>query len=191
MKTKRPLVGLLLAVTLLVAIALPFVSWILSALGQPVGSLLSDDGLRWLFIHLPDPFFNYWVLVALCAFSSLASLQYVRWGQSESPQHSALMVSFALALFIDILLLLAAFHSRSPLISLSGRLYPSPFFHGLPFVVCFGLMLVAYVYGVLTHRITNLSSFSDFLSSGFRLYGDWMVLVMLLSFIFHCLRYIC
>ena len=90
----------------------------------------------------------------------------------------------------DILLLLAAFHPHSPLISLTGSLYPSPFLHGLPFVVCFGLMLVAYVYGVLTRRITSLSSFRHFLGYGYERYGALMVLSMLLSFIFHCSRYV-
>ena len=60
----------------------------------------------------------------------------------------------------------------------------------LPFILCFGLMLVAYVYGVLTHRISTFSTFKSFLSSGFVRYGALIVLSMLLSFIFHCFCYI-
>ncbi len=190
MKNKWSPVGFLLALALLVAMALPFVSWILSAIGQPVDSLLSDDGLRWLFIHLPEPLANYYVLLGVCAFSALAALEYVRWGQATPPQRSALLVSLSLALLIDILLLLAAFHPRSPLISLTGSLCPSPFLHGLPFVLCFGLMLVAYVYGALTRQITGLVSLSEFLCAGFHRYGAWMVLLMILSFDVYCLRYV-
>lgn len=189
MKTKPSIFGISLSAAVFVAVVLPFVSWILSAVGLPVGSLLSDDGLRWLFIHMPEQFANYYVIVSVMAISAYASLEYVHWGETESIYRTPLVVCFVLALFMDVLLLLAAFHPHSPLISLTGRLNPSPFLHGLPFVLCFGLMFVAYVYGVLTHRITSVSTFRAFLSSGFERYGALMVLSMLLSFIFFCIRY--
>lgn len=190
MKTKTSILDILLPAAVLMVVALPFVSWILSALGQPVNSLLSDDGLRWFFIHLPGQFINYYVTVAISVISAFASLEYVHWGSTESVRRTPLVICLVLALVMDILLLLAAFHPHSPLISLTGSLYPSPFLHGLPFVVCFGLMLVAYVYGVLTRRITSLSSFRHFLGYGYERYGALMVLSMLLSFIFHCSRYV-
>jgi aminobenzoyl-glutamate transport protein len=190
MKTKPSILGILLSTAVIVVVALPFVSWILSAVGQPVNSLLSDDGLRWFFIHLPEQFVNYYVIVAISVIWAFAGLEYVHWGDTESVRRAPLVVCLVLALFMDVLLLFAAFHPHSPLISLTGSLYPSPFLHGLPFVLCFGLMLVAYVYGVLTRRITSLSAFKSFLSYGYERYGGLMVLSMLLSLIFHCYLYI-
>ena len=190
MKTKPSILGMTLAAAVFVSVALPFFSWILSAVGQPVNSILSDDGLRWLFIHMPELFANYYVIVVVVAISAYACLEYVGWGEAASVRRTPLLVCLALALFIDVLLLFAAFHPQSPLVSLTGSLNPSPFLHGLPFILCFGLMLVAYVYGVLTHRISTFSTFKSFLSSGFVRYGALMVLSMLLSFIFHCFCYI-
>ena len=54
--------------TILLALAasLPFLSWVLSALGVPCRSILDDDGLRWLFRHVSDCLHSRLVMFALC-----------------------------------------------------------------------------------------------------------------------------
>lgn len=190
MKTKDRFLGWSLVVLSIVAVTLPFISWILSALGLPVDNMLSDDGLRWFFLHMPEPFMNYYVVLFILSLSALASLQYVRFGEEERSSRVSLTVCFVLAFLIDALLLLAALHPRSPLISLTGRLFPSPLLHGLPFVLCFGIILVAFVWGLLTRQLTSLTTYRLFLSEGFRRYGSLMVAAMLVSFICYCVRYV-
>jgi len=190
MKIKRPFSAILLALAFIIAFLLPFISWFLAAIGLPVNSLLSDDGLRWLFIQMPYLIINYPVALVICAFSAFACLEYVNWGEDFSANRMPVLVSLAVALFIDVLLLLGAFHPHSPLISLAGRLISSPFLHGLPFILCFGVVLVAYVYGILTRQIIQMTSFRDFICAGFHRYGAWMILSMLVSFIYYCLIYI-
>ena len=173
-----------------VAVSLPFFSWILAALGLPVDNMLSDDGLRWFFLHMPEPIMNYYVMVIILSLSALGCMQYVRFGEEDRSSRLNLAVCFGLAFLIDVLLLLAAFHPRSPLISLTGRLVPSPLLHGLPFILCIGIILVAFVWGLLTRQLTSHTSYRQFLSEGFRRYGSLMVAAMLVSFIWYCIRYV-
>ena len=51
---------------LIAAALLPFLSWVLSALGVPCRSLLDDEGLRWLYSHASDSLRGFLVTFALC-----------------------------------------------------------------------------------------------------------------------------
>ncbi|MBQ3991704.1 MAG: hypothetical protein II645_00960 [Bacteroidaceae bacterium] len=178
----------LVSVAAVVAGIVPFVSWVLQALGFPVRSLLSDDGVRWFFQHGAESLFGYGVLVGIFALCAFACLRFV--GMGESVRRGPLIVCLLFAASLDTLLLLAAFHPRSPLISLTGSLWPSPLAHGLPFALCLGLILVALLYGVLVRAIRDTSTFARFLCSGYTRYAVWMVLLMICAFIFQCLKFV-
>ena len=48
----------ILLLLIVLSILLPITSWMLSAFGYDVQSLLSDEGLRWLFQHSVSNFFS-------------------------------------------------------------------------------------------------------------------------------------
>lgn len=189
MKTKHTLIEVLLALAAVLAAVLPFASWLLNLMGLPVRSMFSDEGLRWLFLHGAESMFDYGAMVGIGCFAALGSLMYVGLDGSLY-RRTPFLVSLFFAAVIDALLLLAMLHPRSPLISLTGSLWPSPFLHGLPFALCIGLQVVALIYGLLVQRVRDVHSFASFLCAGMLRYAPWMVCVALCSFLCSGLRYV-
>ncbi len=110
-------------------VIVPLVSWLLSALGYPVGNLISAEGLRWLLRHGPETLlfrlFPLFVLVCI----ALGSLEFMSFRE--------MWYRFAVSLCVIWVVLLAfVLWSGSPLRGVDGGLYPSPFVHVLPQLIC-------------------------------------------------------
>ena len=189
MKTDR-FRRVLLTIVLVATLLLPMVSWLLSLTGLHVRSLFSDDGLRWLFLHGASSMFGYATQVAFFALQAIGAMRFVRLDGSEYRRFAFLMTLLVAAVF-DALLLIAIFHPRSPLVSLTGSLMPSPFLHGLPFALSVGLIICSLVYGLITRRIRHLPSFVAFLCAGMRQFPGELLFVMLLSHLWYAIRFIC
>ena len=189
MKNKPSLIELLTAMSAICALILPFASWLLNLMGLPLRSMFSDEGLRWFFLHGLESMCSYPAAVCLACLAALGSMMYVGL-DGNLYRRTPFLVSLAFAAIIDCLLLLAMLHPHSPLISLTGSLWPSPFLHGLPFAVCIGLLCVALLYGLLVRRICDLQTFVAFLCAGPVRYAPWMVCVILCSFVWNALRYL-
>ncbi|MCR4920132.1 MAG: hypothetical protein K5945_00290 [Bacteroidaceae bacterium] len=189
MRIRRQTTDFLLTASVVAASILPFASWILSLLGLPVRSMFSDEGLRWLFLHGAESMFSYGAMACTACLVALGSVEYSGMDGSEY-RRTPFLVSLFFAAIIDALLLLAMLHPHSPLISLTGSLWPSPFLHGLPFALCIGLQFVALIYALQMRRVNDLHSFVEFLVAGLVRYAPWIVFVMLTSFVWNGLRYI-
>ena len=189
MKTKPSFIEVLLSLAALSAAVLPFASWLLNLMGLPVRSMFSDEGLRWLFLHGAESMCSYGAMVGIGFFAALGSLMFVGF-EGSLYRRTPFLISLFFAALIDALLLLAMLHPRSPLISLTGSLWPSPFLHGLPFALCIGLQLVALIYGLLVQRVCDVPSFVSFLCAGMIRYAPWMACVALCSFLCSGLRYV-
>ena len=90
----------LVSVAAVVAGIVPFVSWVLQALGFPVRSLLSDDGVRWFFQHGAESLFGYGVLVGIFALCAFACLRFV--GMGESVRRGPLIVCLLFAASLNL-----------------------------------------------------------------------------------------
>ena len=189
MKIRRPIIETLLTASVACAAVLPFASWLLGLLGLPLRSMFSDEGLRWLFLHGGESMFSYGAMVCAACFVALGSMVYSGIDGSDY-RRTPFLVSLFFAAIIDALLLLAMLHPHSPLISLTGSLWPSPFLHGLPFALCIGLQLVALIYGLQVRRVHDLHSFVEFLCAGLVRYAPWIVFVVLCSFVWNGLKYV-
>ena len=146
-------------------------SWLLSAtMMEDVRSLLSSEGIRWLFGNytsiLASPLLV-WLLLLLIAGGTLLQCDVLRKHQGIRDR-LALRVS---SVFIVIYLIIIALLTLTPhaiLLSATGDLFPSAFSRSLIPLIAFGIIMFSVTYGVMAGRLSSLSDVLDILS-----YGIW------------------
>ena len=173
MRTKK-IFGALVVVLLAAWLLLILVSWLIAAAmpQSAVHSLLSNEGLRWLFGSLMQNLTTP-VLPALLLLS-------MGWGcldasgllQLHSPttyrQRFALrLVAIELAVIVVALLLLTAI-PHAPLLSATGVLIPSSFSDSLLPLVCVIVIITSLTYGYASGKFSSFQMLIDAPVAGIR-----------------------
>ncbi len=176
---------------LLASSLLPLLSWMMSAFGVPCRSLLSEEGWRWLCLHYTDALFSPWV----CAFCALlvAMGAMLRSGQLKGTASVSVGASVISGLFGIVclgLLIFAGTYSHSPLLSITGGLFPSPYIQGFPFMLALLLLSQALLYAFLTRQIRSLQDFCAFFTYGISHFAQYIVIAMLLSALVCSVEYV-
>ncbi len=191
MKTGR-LLSRLALILLLVELVLVLVSWILSAasLGG-VRSLLSSEGIRWLFGHFSTMLATpqlIWILLLGMAWECMkrSGLSAPRSHRERIAFGAALTV---LVLCIVVLVLLTAV-PHAILLSATGDLFPSPFSDSLVPFGAVTVMLVSIVYGVVAGRLDTLHSLYDSLVGGLRTAAPFVLFYMLIMQIYETVCFV-
>lgn len=168
-----------IAATLFAAeVALILVSWIVTAVKPESGmrSLLSEEGVRWLFGHLMSNLLTpvlAWMLFAAMAYGALkasgilAPLKTPRSiSRASYRQRFALqMVALEIIIAIAIMLLLTIV-PQAPLLSVTGNLFPSSFSQSIVPVACFCVALFSLTYGAFSGTLTSLTEMFRALCAG-------------------------
>lgn len=179
-----------LIVLLLLAILLPFLSWLLSALEFQVRSLLSEEGLRWLFKYGTESLINYWVILFILFLIDVGIFRYISlWHQTHIVQYGPRLYAALFVLCGLVLLVLGAFLRHSPLLSVTGEFYHSPFLCGLPCALLLLSGIGGLIYAVFSQSITTLTQLTECLTNGISRYSVLLLLAMCLSFIIQCSLY--
>jgi len=188
---KNRFLSYLILLLIVVAMMLPIISWMLSAMGFDCKSLLSEEGWRWIFYNIPIACANKWNVLCISSIIGVGSI--IRCGildrKTKKDTKVLYFVSFVLVLLIAILLV-CALHPHSPLLSVTGELKNSPFIHGLPTVFIWCVIFLSILYAVFTQRIKTIEDFSAMFTHGIRSLSSVIVIAMLLSFIVRCIAYI-
>ena len=188
---KNRFLSYLILLLIVVAMILPIISWMLSAMGFDCKSLLSEEGWRWIFYNIPIACANKWNVLCISSIIGVGSI--IRCGildrKTKKDTKVLYFVSFVLVLLIAILLV-CALHPHSPLLSVKGELKNSPFIHGLPTVFIWCVIFLSILYAVFTQRIKTIEDFSAMFTHGIRSLSSVIVIAMLLSFIVRCIAYI-
>lgn len=179
----------ILLLLVLACLVFPCLTWILSAFDLPVRSLLSDEGLRWLFHNGSASLVAYPIEVVILFLVSLGALRFVGFFSRPWQHSTAWYASLLFLLLLSLFLAYAAFSVHSPLVSITGTLRPSPFLDGLPAAVCLALLATALLYGLLSARLKHLSDMAGFFLYGISQYAPWLLSAMLLSFLVSCFRF--
>ena len=184
-----------MALTLvLVELALVLVSWILSAasLGS-VRSLLSGEGVRWLFgqfaHNIASPPLTWILMVGLawgCLRGSGLRCHYPHNHRERIAFWSALLTAL---LFLVVIALLTVI-PHAILLSASGSLFPSPFSGSLVPLLAVGTCLVSIVYGVVSGQLSTLTDVYDSLISGLQSVAPLILLYMLVIQIYETLFFV-
>lgn len=172
-------------VALIVAALLPFVSWVLSALGLPCRSILDGEGLRWLFRHISDCLHSRLVMLTLCCLIMQGVIQKSRlFPLCQTFRKPRFLRYVAVYAAVLIPILLAAMAPESPLLSITGGIAGSPLLDGLLFFGWFSFVVFCLCYG---H--TKSEPWPRMLTFGIRRHPLAIPFAIVLSFCWQCLEF--
>lgn len=179
------------------------VSWIVSSAmpGLGVRSLLASEGIRWFFDHFQDhlssPLLAWLILLPIgigsyCHSGLHKTLCALVRGKSLTlrQRYGLAIVFIELLLFLLVMVLLTCV-GHGLLLSGTGQLFPSPFSRSVVPALAFIATMGALTYGVLSRRITTLSSAMDILTRGFIPMLPLYVVYIVATQLWHSLRYVC
>ena len=169
---------------LVLAAMLPFLSWVLSALGMPCRSLLDGEGLRWLCRHAADSLHSRLVMLVLCCLMLLGAVQKSLLPFGQTVRQSRFLRYVAVYLVVLIAILLAAIAPDSPLLSITGGIVGSPLMDGFPFLVWLSFLAFCLCYG---HG--KRESWMSMLTYGISRHPLAIPFAIVLSFCWQCLQY--
>ena len=173
------------AFCLVLAVVLPFASWMLSAVGVPCRSILDDEGLRWLFRHAADCLHSRLVMFALCCLMMQGVIQKSRLFPLGKTIRNPRFLRYAAVYAIVLLgIMFAAVAPNSPLLSITGGLAGSPLLDGLFFLGWLSFMVFCLCYG---H--TKQEPWTKMLTFGIRQHSLALPFAVVLSFCWQCIKY--
>lgn len=169
---------------LVLAAVLPFLSWVLSALGAPCRSILDDEGLRWLFRHASDCLHSRLVMFALCCLMMQGVIKKSLLPLGETFRKPRFYRFAAVYAVVLILIFVAALSPDSPLLSITGGLAGSPLLDGLFFLGWFSFMVFCLCYG---H--SKREPWMQTLTYGIRSHPLAIPFAVVVSFCYQCIEY--
>ena len=184
---------LLLAEGLLVIL-----SWLLSAtMMESVRSLLSSEGIRWLFgsytSQLASPLLV-WLLLMLSALGCLQKSGVVGFFSRTSLSTYRDKMAFRVAsIFLTIFMVIIALLTLMPhaiLLSATGELFPSAFSRSLIPVIAFGISLFSVSFGMMAGRLKSLSDIFQVLSFGIAKGAPLVIILFLMIHFYVSLRFV-
>lgn len=172
-------------ILLALAASLPFLSWVLSALGVPCRSILDDDGLRWLFRHVSDCLHSRLVMFALCCLMMQGVIKQsgiLPLGRAfRDPRFLRYLAIYSI---VFLTILFAAIAPSSPLLSVTGGLAGSPLLDGLLFLGWFSFIVFCLSYG---HN--KREPWPQMLTHGIRKHPLAIPFAIIVSFCWQCIQY--
>lgn len=180
-------------ITLLIMfVVLVFMSWLANAAGMQMRTLLSSEGLRWLFLNVARIVSSPLLVYLLLGLSWIGSIS--RSGLSEAfgrmlhhgrknnlltyRQRVALISSSLFFCVYLLCLFLLVLSPYAALLSATGKLLPSPFLAGFFPAFVFGGHVTALLYGSLSNRLRNLYEAFEIFYWGIQRYAIWIIVYL-------------
>lgn len=196
MPMKNKILAYLSVVLLIAEVVLVVGSWLYAALNPESGvrSMLSSEGIRWAFggyIHQMQSSLLVWFLLAGMAYGALRhsrlaeSLHSMRYRQRVALRFSlsTLVVYLSVVAFF-------AFAPHAILLSVNGDLFPSAFSDAAVPLLCFGVILMSVVYGVMAGSFPSVPSVFNALVAGVSSFVPLIIVYLLASHLIYILCYI-
>lgn len=158
----RRMVALLALVLCTLQATLMLLSWLIVAAWPeaPIHSLLSSEGLRWLFGKLPQEISASGLTTLLLLTMAAGALRFSGLAKAlKSTSHSgyqdrvALRFVAAELLLMVVLLMLLTLPRHAVLLSIGGKLMGSPFTSGLLPALSLALLLLSLTFGLVSGRL--------------------------------------
>ena len=168
----------------MLAALLPFLSWVMSALGVPCRSILDAEGLRWLFRHASDCLHSRLVMFALCCLMMQGVIAKSLLPLGKTFRNPRFFRYTAVYAVVFIAIILAAIAPDSSLLSIMGGIAGSPFLDGLLFLGWFSFIVFCLCYG---HSKTE--PWWQTLTYGIRRHSLAIPFAIVVSFCWQCVEY--
>ena len=178
-------------------------SWLGNAAGMPWGNLMSVEGIRWYCAHIPSilctPVLAYVVpLIVLAGAverSGVGEMLRSRFSSGHFHltyrQRRALGFSFGFFLLVMVAVILSVKGPMPVLLSVTGRVYPSPFFNALYQSVPMGLTFAMMAYASLCGHLRGWHECLSVLYWGVRRHAVWLFITVLSVWLFKVSAYVC
>lgn len=93
-----------------------------------------------------------------------------------------LVAAIVVAVIANVLLLLSALIPTSPLLGATGRLFPSPWSHGLFQSLCIECIVVCFVFGIVSGTLHSKRDILELITYGIVRWPWAIILAMIVSF---------
>lgn len=190
----KKLFARLLLLLVLSELLLVLISWLLSATQtEGVRTLLSSEGLRWLFgqftVILLKPQLI-WLLLLSMAYGSLWHSCLFRPSQTSFRRQSALRLSAVIFMVqvAGVALLIAM--PQAVLLSATGTFWPSPFSRALVPFAAFIIINTSVCYGLLSRTFTSVADIYGSLKWGLSQATPLIILYLIVVTIYESCRFV-
>ncbi len=169
-------------------------SWIYSAALPMSGvrSLLSGEGLRWLMGHYADVLATpwlVWLLLWAMAWGVLRRSGLLSWRQGFREQQARWLTLLLLVVLVVAVVLLTL-TPQAVLLSVTGRLWPSPFSQSLVPFSAFAVLLLGVCYGMLAGPLSSLRQVYGAILDGLRAAAPLLLFYVLVVQLLASLRFV-
>lgn len=183
---------LLLALLLLV----PILSWVAAAMDLSVQNLLCAEGFRWLSLHALECLTPPVLAPIIAGFIALGCIEgcgivgIMRRSHRTVNERIAVIASAIVFGILFMAFLVPAFKSNSELRSVTGQLYPSPWFTSIPFVLTLIIFLSSLSFGLFARHESPFRLPGILLSRGVSRYALCLIDLSLLSLLIQIIGYV-
>lgn len=171
---------------------LVLLSWLLSAMMvEDVRSLLTGEGLRWLFAHFADGLATpvlVWLLLAAMAGGCLSKSGLIAGGDYRRKAGLRVAALIAVLYVGGIALLVVPPHAV--LLSATGTLAHSPFSRALVPLLCLGVLLCCIAYGLVSRSFTSATDIITAMTYGLRAIAPLLLVYVLAVQLLRSLGYV-
>lgn len=184
MKTKKSYIGLAVMSLAIAECTLIILSWLISATRiDGVRSLLSSEGIRWLFgsfIDITSSPLLVWLILILMALGSFQKSGITHLRSMSYRDRLALRVSLSFLLIYLVIIGLLTLMPHAILLSVTGSLFPSAFSRSLVLIVSFGICLFSITFSMMSGRSNSVADVMNILTFGIQKGAS----ILILYFIF-------
>lgn len=139
-----------------------------------------DELLRYLWLHGTERAASEMLVYVILFVVAVGSV--IRSKLLVARNMDGLMAAAVVAVISNVLLLLSALIPTSPLLSVTGRLFPSPWSHGLFQSLCIECIMVSFVFGIVSGTLHSMRDMLELITYGIARWPWAILLAMAVSF---------
>lgn len=139
-----------------------------------------DELLRYLWLHGTERAASEMLVYVILFVVAVGSV--IRSKLLVVRNMDGLMAAAVVAVISNVLLLLSALIPTSPLLGVTGRLFPSPWSHGLFQSLCIECIMVSFVFGIVSGTLHSMRDMLELITYGIARWPWAILLAMSVSF---------
>ena len=139
-----------------------------------------DELLRYLWLHGTERAASEMLVYVILFVVAVGSV--IRSKLLVVRNMDGLMAAAVVTVISNVLLLLSALIPTSPLLSVTGRLFPSPWSHGLFQSLCIECIMVSFVFGIVSGTLHSMRDMLELITYGIARWPWAILFAMAVSF---------
>ena len=141
-----------------------------------------DELLRYLWLHGTERAASEWLVYTILFLMAVGSV--IRSKVFQVRDIDAIVSAIVVFITCNVLLLLSAILPNSPLLAVTGRVFPSPWSYGLFQSLCIVCVVVSFVFGIVSGTLHSARDVLQLLTYGISRWPWLILLAMIVSLVF-------